>query len=254
MTGLFNDRYNLNLLLAVMFVLGIGFSLYAVYSLPANLSLAEGFQTEFIDVYVLLGITFLIGVTVLVLSLRYKKEVVVFRDRRIETEDEKREQAEQAGKTTISLDSVRSTLQQSGNKKDMLQSSIQAICKQIEAGQGALYLVQEDEGKRYVQLTAGYALTLGESTVVRFEFGEGLIGQCAAVGKTLYIDDIPEGYVKILSGLGNASPKFILIVPIKKDQVTGVIEIASFTAVSEDQRKFVEESAQLIADKINAKA
>lgn len=253
MTGLFNDRYNLNLILAVMFVLGIGFSLYAVYSLPASLSLSEGFQSEFIDVYVLLGITFVIGVSVAVMALRYKKEIVVFRDRRIETEDEKREQAEQAGKTTISLESVKNTLQQS-QQKDLLQASIQAICKQLEAGQGALYLVHDIDGKRYVQLASGYALTLGESAVVRYEFGEGLIGQCAAVGKTLYIDDVPEGYVKILSGLGSASPKFILIAPVKKDQVIGVMEIASFTPLTEDQRKFVEESAQLIADKINAKA
>ena len=253
MTGLFNDRYYVNLILAVMFVLGIGFSLYAVYSLPASLSLSEGFQSEFIDVYVLLGITFVIGVSVVVMALRYKKEIVVFRDRRIETEDEKREHAEQAGKTTISLESVKNTLQQS-HQKDLLQASIQAICKQLEAGQGALYLVQEVDGKRYVQLASGYALTLGESAVVRYEVGEGLIGQCAAVGKTLYIDDVPEGYVKILSGLGSASPKFILIAPVKKDQVIGVIEIASFTPLTEDQRRFVEESAQLIADKINAKA
>lgn len=253
MTGLF-DRYYLNLILTVLFVLGIGFSLFSIYSLPDSLYLADGFQSEFIDVYLLLGFTFVIGVVVIFSALKYRKEVVVFRDRRIETEEEKREHAEQAGRTTISLESVKAGLQ-ARTQSEMLQSALQAICKPLEAGQGALYLVQEEDNKRFVQLTAGYALSVSESAVIRFEFGEGLVGQCAAVGKALYIDDIPNGYIKILSGLGSASPKFLFIVPMKnQEQVTGVIELASFTPLSEDQRRFVEESAQLIAQKTNAKA
>jgi putative methionine-R-sulfoxide reductase with GAF domain len=87
-----------------------------------------------------------------------------------------------------------------------------------------------------------------------YEFGEGLIGQSAAGARTLYVDDIPEGYIKIISGLGSASPKYLLIVPMKQqDHATGVLEIASFIPLSEDQRKFVEESAQLIADRLSAR-
>ena len=66
-----------------------------------------------------------------------------------------------------------------------------------------------------------------------------------------YVDDVPDGYIKIVSGLGSASPRHLLIVPVKKNnQVLGIIELASFTEVSEDQRKFVEEAAQLLANKI----
>jgi putative methionine-R-sulfoxide reductase with GAF domain len=250
MTGYFNDRHNVNLLLSVLFLLGIGTSLYFVYSLPAGLHLTAGFEPNFLPVYIVLGVTFGIGVLTILSAMRYKKEVVVFRDRIIDAQKSDRETAEQAGKTTISLESVKSTLQQTG--KDNLQATLHVVCKQLDAGQGALYLVKEDAGKRYVQLQHGYALTTGESTVIRYEFGEGLIGQAIVGGKSLYIDDVPNGYIKILSGLGSASPKFLLIVPVKKQdqQPKGVIEIASFTALSEDQRKFVEESAQLIAEKI----
>jgi methyl-accepting chemotaxis protein len=128
------------------------------------------------------------------------------------------------------------------------------VCKQLDAGQGAIYIVKEEDGKRKVELKNGYALTIGESTVISYEFGEGLIGQSASSGRTLYVDDVPQGYIKIISGLGSASPKFLLIVPIKKERVMGVIEIASFTNLTEDQRKFVEESAELIADKISKRA
>src|SRR5687768_17876673 len=82
MTGLFNnDRYYLNMILGVLFVLGIGFSLYVIYSLPDDLHLASGFQSEFITVYAVLGLTFITGTFALLSALRYKKEIVVFRDR-----------------------------------------------------------------------------------------------------------------------------------------------------------------------------
>ena len=252
MTGLFkNDRYYLNLVLGVLFVLGIGVSLYFIYSLPDNLHLASGFQPEFITVYAVLVLTFIAGGFALLSAMRYKKEVVVFRDRITDKDIADGENGDQSGKTTISLDSVKANLQQAEGEKEILQSGLQAISKQLEAGQGAIYGVQEEDGKRSLELKSGYALSIGESTVIRYEFGEGLIGQSAVSGRTLYIDDVPNGYIKIISGLGSASPGYLLIVPVKKqEQVKAIIELASFTPLSEDQRKFVEESAQLIAEKI----
>lgn len=251
MTGLLNDRYYLNLLLGVLFVLGIGLSLYFIYSLPDSLHLTSGFQPEFMPVYIVVGLTFITGALAVLSAMRYQKEVIVFRDRITDTGKTEGENGDQAGKTTISLESVKSNLQQAGGEKELLQSALQAISKQLEAGQGAIYRVQEDDGKRFLELKSGYALSIGESTVIRYEFGEGLIGQAAVSGRTLYIDDVPNGYVKIISGLGSASPKYLLIVPVKKqEQVKGVIELASFTPLTEDQRRFAEESAQLIAEKI----
>lgn len=251
MTGLLNDRYYLNLLLGVLFVLGMGLSLYFIYSLPDSLHLTSGFQPEFILVYSVVGLTFVTGALAVLSSMRYKKEIIVFRDRITDTGSAEGENGDQAGKTTISLEAVKSSLQQAEGEKELLQSALQAISKQLEAGQGAIYRVQEDDGKRVLELKSGYALSIGESTVIRYEFGEGLIGQAAVSGRTVYIDDVPNGYVRIISGLGSASPKYLLIVPVKKqEQVRGVIELASFTPLSEDQRRFAEESAQLIAEKI----
>jgi len=255
MTGLFNDRYYLNVILAVFFMAGIVISLYLIYSLPADLRLAEGYQSAFTGIYLTIGATFLLGALTLSGSLRYKKELIVMRDRVIDAAQANRDDADQAGKTSISLDAVKSSLQQARNQKDILNSGLQAICKQLEAGQGAVYLAREEDGKRTVELQNGYALSVGESTVIKFEFGEGLVGQAAASARTLYVDDVPTGYIKIISGLGSASPRYLLIVPIKQQaQVLGIVEIASFTNVTEDQRKFVEEAAQLVADKISTKA
>lgn len=250
MTHTFNDRFNLNLILTILFMVGVGVSLYFIYSLPVSLRLANGYQPEFFKVYVTLGGTFALGLASLISALRYKKEIVVFRDKLIDKEEMKREAAEQAGKTTISLDTIKSCLAET-DVKASLSSALQTICKQLEAGQGALYKAVEDDGKRFVELYAGYALNMGESTVLRYEFGEGIIGQVATSGTTLYVDEVPQGYITILSGLGNSSPRYLLIVPVKtKDKLFGVLEIATFQRATEDQRKFVEESAQLMTEKI----
>ena len=254
MTGLFNDRYYLNLILAVLFTAGIGVSLYLIYSLPANLRLTDGYQSDFISIYSILILTFILGAVTLLSALRYKKEIIVMRDRIVDAASAEREAAEQAGKTSISLDTVKSNLSQASTEKEIFQAGLQAVCKQLEAGQGAIYIVKEEDGKRKVELKHVFALTIGESTVIIYDFGEGIIGQAAASARTLYVDDVPQGYVKIISGLGSASPKYLLIAPIKKDRVLGIVEIASFTGLTEDQRKFVEESAELIADKISTRA
>lgn len=253
MITIFKNRYKLSLTLATFFILGIAVSLFAIYSLPLSLRLADGYQPEFLNVYIVIAATFVAGALGLVVALRYKREVVIFRDRSIEAAANKQETEQ--GKTTISLEGVVASLQGNETDKSAMEAGLNAICKQLEAGQGAIYAVNESEEKRTVELQGGYALNIGESTTINYEFGEGLIGQAAVSGRSLYVDDVPEGYIKIVSGLGSASPKYLLIVPMKhNDQVLGVIEIASFTPLSEDSRKFAEEAGQLIANQINNKA
>lgn len=251
MIELFKDRYKLGLVLATLFIVGIVASLYQIYRLPHNLMLGSDYHPALFNVYVVLGITFLIGGFSLWWTLNNQNEVIVFRDKQVENSTGTKEGSE-SGQTTISLESVKDSIKQSVDEKELLKSGLQAVCKQLDAGQGAIYRVNPADKK--VELKSGYALSIGESTIISYELGEGLIGQTAASGKTLYLDDIPEGYVKIVSGLGSASPRYLLIVPIKQQEnVLGALEIASFSPISNDQQKFVEESAQLMADKISGK-
>ena len=253
MIDLFKDRYKFGLILATLFFIGIVASLYQVYRLPHNLRLADESHPALLSVYIFLGVTFLVGSFALWWTLNNQNEVIVFRDKQLKT-DTASKQGSETSQTTISLESVKDNIAEATNENDLFKSGLQAICKQLQAGQGAVYSITEEGGRRKVEFNSGYALSMGESSAISYEVGEGLIGQTAAGGKTLYMDDVPDGYVKIVSGLGSASPKYLLIVPIKQpDKVYGVMEIASFTPVSEDQRKFVEESAQLMADKISSK-
>jgi methyl-accepting chemotaxis protein len=226
-------------------------SLYKIYNLPFDLSIMSGYSSIFMPVYITLGITFILGFTTIYYILQNRREIIVFRDKRLEQEIADRENAANT-QGSISLDAVSAKIKDGADDKEILQNGLQAICKQLDAGQGAVYAAIEESGQRKVELRSGYALNIGESTVISFEYGEGLIGQAAANGKTLYVDDVPEGYIKIVSGLGSASPRFLLIVPIKhQEKVIGVMEIASFTAISNDQRKYVEDAAQLIGNRIS---
>jgi methyl-accepting chemotaxis protein len=252
MLGAFKDSFKLSLLVTAIFFAGILASAYVLYTLPHDLRLIEGYESIITKAYLVVAATFLLGGTALFFALRSQRDVVVYRDRSVDNQDaEKNTTIVDETKTTITLDGVKASLNTATSEKEILQAGLHTICKQLEAGQGALYLANEANGQRKLELKQGYALSISENTSIIFDFGEGLVGQCAANGETLYVDDIPEGYIKIISGLGSASPRYLLIVPVKKDNaVSGVMEIASFTSINENQRRFAVESAQLLAEKI----
>jgi hypothetical protein len=77
--------------------------------------------------------------------------------------------------------------------------------------------------------------------------------------ETIQLTEIPDDYVEITSGLGKATPSYILLVPLKHEEdVLGVIEIASFRVFEKHEVEFTERVAQSIAStilsvKINAR-
>jgi hypothetical protein len=249
----FKDSYNLSLLIAVIFFASILASGYLLFMLPYKLMLANGYAHVFTQVYIAVAISFALGGVALYLALKSQREIVVYRERTSDAESVESESngMEDQHKTTITLEGVKADLSSATTEKDILQNGLHAVCKQLEAGQGALYLIGDNNGKRKVELRQGYALSIGENANIAFDPGEGLVGQSALSGQTLYLDDVPEGYIKIISGLGSASPKYLLIVAVKQNEkILGVMEIASFAPLSEDQRKFAEEAAQLIGEKL----
>ncbi|HEU5290262.1 MAG TPA: GAF domain-containing protein [Cyclobacteriaceae bacterium] len=246
------DSGKINILLTLLFVIGIAVSAYFLFRLPNNLMIPYGYESVFNTVFAVVGITLLIGVIALVQAMRYKKELIVYRDRVTETNQGGQDAAGSAN--SINVDNIKTALSSAQNEKDTLQLGLQSICKQLDAGQGAIYRVEQENNTRFVELKAGYALSINENTTVRYNFGEGLIGQAASNAQLLYLDEVPDGYIKIISGLGSASPRYLIIAPVKKGEtVLGILEIASFSPYSADQRNFVEQGAQLIAEKLSTK-
>jgi len=111
------------------------------------------------------------------------------------------------------------------------------LAKYIEAQVGAFYFA-EDGGD--LKLLSGYAYVNRKSLSNKFKIGEGLVGQVALEKETIMISDIPEDYVRINSGLGDASPKNIVAVPIYFEGVLyGVIEFGSFNVFTDRQIEFL---------------
>ncbi len=115
--------------------------------------------------------------------------------------------------------------------KKISKTVLSCIGKFYELAQGELYLKQSDNKKDKLVLMATYAYYIPEEKIFEFEIGEGLVGQVAKQGDPINLDNIPEGYITVSSGLGSGTPNNMAIFPItnkKKQNILGIIEIASF--------------------------
>ncbi|CAK0764707.1 Histidine kinase [Azospirillaceae bacterium] len=81
-----------------------------------------------------------------------------------------------------------------------------------------------------------------------FALGEGLVGQCAVLRRVLVVDDAPEDYFFVESGLGKAKPRSLVFLPaLTRDRVLAVVEIGFFSPLSSIHRTFIEEAGVVLA-------
>ncbi len=125
----------------------------------------------------------------------------------------------------------------------------------VSANQGGLFVVQEESGAQgeetFIDLVACYAYDRKKYLEKRIHAGEGLVGQCYLETQTVYMTAVPEKYVHITSGLGEAPPRSLLIVPLKLDgKVYGIVELASFNQMERYQIEFIEKLGESIASAI----
>src|SRR5687768_5321462 len=111
MIELFRDRYRVGLALATLFLLGIIVSIYMIYSIPHNLMLNDGYQGTLTNVYLVVGATFLLGGVTIWNALRYKNEIIVYKDKQLEQNLADQDNFD-SNLTTISLESVKANLKQ----------------------------------------------------------------------------------------------------------------------------------------------
>ncbi len=130
---------------------------------------------------------------------------------------------------------------------------ISGLIKYLGANQGGLFVVNDnDHNDVHLELIACYAWNKKKYLHMRVDEGEGLVGQAWQEADTLYITDVPQNFVKITSGLGDANPNAFLIVPLTVNDVTfGVIEIASFKTIEQFEIDFVNKLAESIASTLS---
>ncbi len=117
---------------------------------------------------------------------------------------------------------------------------------------GVFFISQTEDGVQELRLQASYAYQVRKGVKNAFKLGEGLVGQSALEKKAILVLNVPSDYVQINSGLGNATPLNILVVPILfEEQVVAAIELASFMPFSAIHLLFLEQLSGTIGVVLN---
>jgi len=259
--------YNrLNIIATVFFVLGILFSAFNLYNLPielekisgrVDLSVVKELMPVLNQTYFIVGLTLLLGLGSIILSLyllNYTKvsEKIIYVEKADDQKLDDGTKEEQILKSNLALQvkEIQLGIKDIKDQKEKYEKVLSNLCMRIEASQGLIYQVHKEKSKRYIELYTSFAYNLPDSESVRYEFGEGLAGQVAKEKKKINIQDVPEGYITIISGLGSSSPNHLAILPIEiNNEVLFVVEIASFNEISPSDEELIVEALRIDVNK-----
>jgi cell division protein FtsB len=125
------------------------------------------------------------------------------------------------------------------------------LTKYIRAQQAGLFIVKEEGDSKYLELAACYAFSRKKYVEKRIEVGEGLVGQTYLEADIVQMKKIPEGYTHITSGLGEATPSYLAIVPFNYETtVPAVLEISSFYDLEDHHLQFLKRVGEHFASAI----
>ena len=130
-------------------------------------------------------------------------------------------------------------------------SVLEFVARYLDVAVAALY-VREDNGS--LRRVAAYGFSKdSEKTGQSFYSAEGLVGQAALENRVLQLDQLPDNYLKVTSGLGQGSPSHVLVVPVHNDgKVNGVVELGFLRTLGPRDLEFVNMIANNIGNSIHA--
>ena len=127
---------------------------------------------------------------------------------------------------------------------ELVQVFMQHASQLFNVRYGQIYVA---DARRQLRLIGGYG-TPTSATGKTIAFGEGLAGQCALEKKQLEIRHPPADYLHIHSGTGAAAPSVILLRPLLlKNKLVGVLELAAFSPITNQQEKMLNEFEAIVA-------
>lgn len=136
-----------------------------------------------------------------------------------------------------------------GTQKDFYDKVLSFLVHYLQANQGGFFLLNDnDPSDRFLELTACYAYSKKRYLHKRVDIGQGILGQVFLEQETAVFTDIPPDYIHITSGLGESTPRYLLLVPLKyNDEVLGVLELASFQHLKTYQVQLIEKIMENLA-------
>ncbi|MEO1052595.1 MAG: GAF domain-containing protein [Bacteroidota bacterium] len=137
--------------------------------------------------------------------------------------------------------------------KKLCDETVKNYVKYFNANQGSIFLLQDNEDDPYLELVSTYAFDKKKFIEKRIEVGQGILGQVILEKETAHFKKVPENYIKITSGLGDAPPRSLLITPmIVNEEIYGLIEMASFNPFASHEIEFSERLCESIASVVSS--
>ncbi|MES2376013.1 MAG: HAMP domain-containing protein [Bacteroidota bacterium] len=128
------------------------------------------------------------------------------------------------------------------------------LAELVNARYGAFYILEQPESgdEPKLKLFAGYAQKSRKLIDQEFSLNEGLVGQCATDKERIRLANVPNEYLQISSGIGNAAPIDLVILPVLfENNVKAVIELASFENFSDTHIDFLDQLTESIGIVLN---
>jgi CheY-like chemotaxis protein/HAMP domain-containing protein/GAF domain-containing protein len=143
-------------------------------------------------------------------------------------------------------------LQGQRDMKTVAQMVLSELAPLVEAQQGVFYVNNSDNGDSVMRLLGGYAYNKRKSLANEFHPGESLVGQCMLEKERILVTDVPPSYVQIKSGLGEAAPNNIVVLPVLfEGEVKAVIELSTFQTFSDTHLTFLDQLTESIGIVLN---
>jgi HAMP domain-containing protein/signal transduction histidine kinase/CheY-like chemotaxis protein len=128
------------------------------------------------------------------------------------------------------------------------------LAQVVNAQHGMFYILEQDDHfqNSKLKLFSAYAYKGDINLKKEFAIGEGLVGQCAQEKERILLSNLPKNYIKIGSGLGQATPVNLIVLPVLfEKEIKAVIELASFDAFSETHLDFLGQLTESIGIVLN---
>ncbi|HKQ81169.1 MAG TPA: response regulator [Steroidobacteraceae bacterium] len=112
----------------------------------------------------------------------------------------------------------------------------------VHAQQGIVYVMESTDSHAQLKQLATYADPLEDTAPRCYRLREGLVGQCAADGRRILLNEIPEDAIRVRSGLIAARPRNVIALPVLYEgQVKAVVELATMHDFTASHLAFLEQ-------------
>lgn len=133
---------------------------------------------------------------------------------------------------------------------EISQKILQFICPYVDAKIGAVYYTTDDQT---LNLSGSFAYSNRKSLENGINYGDGIVGQCAIEKTYITLENLPENYFTIQSGLGSIQPKHLIVVPFLYDgNLSGIIELGFLDFINQDKIDFLTKNAENIGIVFNS--